>query len=98
MTKKAEVTKLKYGNGYTINMRTIVNLEAKFAEEIMIRLSLISAKENGEDSAGRQKLRTLTDEEVVQRACNIAELAYREFEKRDWLIDVPSVETECEVK
>lgn len=42
---------------------------------------------DGEDKAGRQKLRRLTSPELVQQACETADSLFREFNKRNWITD-----------
>jgi hypothetical protein len=66
--------------------------EARFAMAILERWAMVSAREDGEDSSGRQKLRLLPVEEVVNRACDIAETAYGVFRARDWMLTVPTIE------
>jgi hypothetical protein len=65
------------------NERTLI------AKEMVLRWGMAAAVENGEDSAGRQRIRTATPEELVQRACNTAELLVAEFERRGWYLDLP---------
>ena len=65
---------------------------AEFAARLMERIALATAKIEGEDSCGRAKMKLLTPEEIVSRACNISEIAFREFENREWYTKVPSVE------
>jgi hypothetical protein len=43
-----------------------------------------------EDRAGRMKLRLLAPDEVVSRACEVAENAYEAFQDRGWLMELPS--------
>lgn len=40
---------------------------------------------DGEDKAGRQKLRRLTTPELVQQACDTADSLFREFNRRNWI-------------
>lgn len=53
---------------------------------------MITGIEDGEDSAGRAKLRSATVKEVVDRATEAAATAFEEFERRGWIIDVPPYE------
>ncbi len=66
--------------------------EAAFAMQIMDRLALVAAHPDGEDSAGRQKLRLLTPEEAAERACKMAAIAFENFKALGWLVEVPSLE------
>lgn len=70
--------------------------EASFAVLLMGHIGVALAKPDGEDSAGRQKFTYLLPEEVASRACEIAKAAFSEFEKRDWLCDLPSLKDEDE--
>jgi hypothetical protein len=63
---------------------------AKLASEIASRFALIAAIPEGEDSAGRQKLRLPTATELAARSCDIAAALWAEFEERDWLLDLPA--------
>ena len=63
--------------------------EAAFAQELMRQLAIATAHLCGEDSSGRQKLRLLTPDEIVERACEISAKSYAEFAKRGWLLEVP---------
>lgn len=45
---------------------------------------MIAAQSDGEDSAGRSKLRLQTPQELVERACNVAGLMYEEIKARGW--------------
>jgi len=72
----------------------IPTMRAHFAMKLMEHLAISAAEADGEDTAGRQKLRLLTPVEVATRACNIAAAAYQQFEDRDWLLTAPPYE-EC---
>ena len=67
-----------------------LNLEADLAFHLMKQLSIIAAKEDGEDSAGRQRIRLLSPEEVAERSCAIAAAAVRKFEENGWMKEVPA--------
>jgi Ni,Fe-hydrogenase I small subunit len=66
--------------------------EARLAVHMIERWGCVAAVDGGEDSAGRQKIALMSPEELVSRACQTAEIAYREFQKRGWLLEVPSPE------
>lgn len=86
------ITKSTFGDGYSVTKTIFPNHRATFAIEMMVRIALASGETSGEDSAGRAKLELMSAKEVVQRACDIADNAFSEFEKRGWLIDVPGPE------
>lgn len=64
--------------------------EAHLAIELMRQLAIVAAETDGEDKTGRQKLRLLKPDEVAIRACEIAAEAYKEFQARGWLKDLPA--------
>lgn len=63
---------------------------AVFAQELLARWGLVAAEPDGEDSAGRQKLKPLSVESLVTRACEMSQLAFEEFQKREWLLELPN--------
>lgn len=65
---------------------------AEFAQRLIERWGLVVSEDGGEDSQGRAKMRRSTPEEIVKAACDTAEKAIDEFEKRGWIIDIPSIE------
>ena len=75
--------------------RTIISMAqgetaiARLAIDIATRFALVAAIPDGEDSAGRQKLRLPAAQELAARSCDIADALVSEFEARDWLYDVP---------
>jgi hypothetical protein len=77
----------------TIHTKEGLNTEATYAMHLAERFALISAEDDGEDSAGRQKLRLATPEEVVERACNIAGLMFVTFRKLNWVLPIDDYKT-----
>jgi hypothetical protein len=73
----------------SIHFHETPNQEAKFAMELIARFGTIEGRPDGEDSAGRQKIRSAEAEEVVQRSFALAEAAFREMRRRGWAIQVP---------
>lgn len=51
-----------------------LEFEAKVAEEFIARWGMVAGAPDGEDSAGRAKLRLQTPEELIERAFNTAAL------------------------
>ena len=84
-----------YGGGIIGHTATVVCKTkalysvAVMATEMSTRLALIACEDDGEDSAGRQKLRLSTPEEVASRSCAIAAALWAQFEQREWLFDLP---------
>ena len=65
---------------------------ARMAIDFVCRWGAVAGFPNGEDSAGRQKLRLMTPAELVARACSCADLLVGEAEKRGWATLLPSLE------
>lgn len=65
---------------------------AHFAMELARHFSLVAGEIDGEDTAGRQKLRLMSAPEVAQRSCEVAQECFVEFESRGWLAVTPSLE------
>ncbi len=70
-----------------------LGLEARIAIEMVQKWGMIAAMDDGEDSAGRHRVRLMTVEELVQRACDSAQKLIEEFEKREWLLELPEPQT-----
>ncbi len=65
---------------------------ARLASVLIERWGMVAGVDDGEDTAGRAKLRLQTPEDVVTRACETAERAITEFKARGWLCPMPSYE------
>lgn len=64
---------------------------ANFAMEL-IKLAMIQpCLPDGEDSAGNRQYRMLTEQEVVERAVKITEVAFSAFEAREWVAQMPAL-------
>jgi hypothetical protein len=62
-----------------------ISFRAAYAADLLLRASLVAAMPDGYDDAGRQKMRMMTPDEAALRACEIAQAAFDEFEKRGWI-------------
>jgi hypothetical protein len=98
MKTKTDITCLKerspFGKEAIIMKTRIPDYRATLATELLARWGCIAAMPDGEDSAGRQKLRLIPPQEVVKRACDIAGWAIDEMEFRGWYLEVPTPEVE----
>jgi hypothetical protein len=72
--------------------KTSPDIRAALATQMAERWGLVAGEADGEDSAGRQKLRLLTPAELAKRSCEAAEALYKEFEARNWLVSTGSYE------
>ena len=57
---------------------------------ILQHFAIVAAEPDGNDEAGRQKLRLMPEQEVVDRAMLIAELAWDQLRLGGLMINVPS--------
>lgn len=64
--------------------------EAEFALQCIQKWGMVAAKDDGEDSSGRAKIKLSTPEEIVDRAFKIARLAMEHIAREDMLIHFPS--------
>lgn len=65
-----------------------VSTSAQLAVNLMQHFAIVAGEPDGVDNVGRQKMRLLTPEEVVSRACEIADAAYTQFKERGWVYEV----------
>jgi hypothetical protein len=63
--------------------------EGDLALKFATHFAVIAAVEDGYDEAGRAKLRLQTVDEIVQRACDLAEKMTAALRKREWILDLP---------
>jgi len=87
-------TKDRFQQGWVINKKTVPNNRALLVIEMLTKMGLTTGVLDGEDSQGRAKLNVMSVKETVQRAVDIADEAFNQFEKRGWLISLPKLETE----
>lgn len=66
------------------------NMKAEVAMRLVEHFAIVAAEEDGEDSAGRRAFKLQTSEQVVKRACDIANGLVDEFDARGWIVDVPA--------
>lgn len=82
----------RYGEGPGIMGHDTITLDtrARMAISFVERWALVAAMEDGEDSAGRQKLRALTAQELAAKACDAVAALCVEFEARGWQLPAVS--------
>ena len=76
----------------SINDTDYLGVKARIVVELVSRWGIVAAIPDGEDSAGRQRLRMMTPGELVDRSMDIADKMFGELELRDWMIQLPSNE------
>lgn len=70
---------------------------AAFAMVCIEKWGMVAAACDGEDSAGRAKLRAMTAQEVVQKACSVADEAFTQFKSRGWFTAIPTIQELADV-
>jgi hypothetical protein len=78
--------------GVIIHARKRLSLKGEVASRLVEHFAIVAAQDDGEDSAGRRAFKLQTPEQVVTRACDIANNLVDEFEKRGWVIEIPAYE------
>jgi len=79
----------KTWRGAQLQDLVVPDIRARMALDIAKHCSMMTATEDGEDAAGRQKIRLLTPSEVANRAVDIANFMYERFESLEWLAEAP---------
>lgn len=86
---------LHTGDTFTNRSRSILihhkiqyDARAAFAMNLLEKWGLVMGKEDGEDSAGRQKIKLMPPDEVVAHAFEISEQAFAEVNRRGWSVAV----------
>jgi len=67
----------------------VPDARAAFAMACIERWAMVAAELDGEDSAGRSRLRRMTPNELVDHACEVSAIAFAKFANRGWLLDQP---------
>ncbi len=76
--------------GIVVHARKRLNMKGEIAQRLMEHLAIAAGQEDGEDSAGRRAFKLQTPEQVVTRACEIADKLVNEFEARGWVVEIPA--------
>jgi hypothetical protein len=81
----AWLVKTKFG-GYETHAKHMPDMRARLACTLIEKWGMVAATvADGEDSAGRSRMRLLTPAEVVGRACETAERAIEEMHRLGWM-------------
>lgn len=78
------------GIRYHVHRSHVPNAQAEFAMFLMDKAQLHSVREDGGADVAESILSKLTPmppEEIVQRACDIAEIAFQAFHTRGWMVE-----------
>jgi hypothetical protein len=92
--ERSEMKDIGFYVGYrhepvSIYKKLAPNRKADLAERLISHFGVVAGTPDGEDSKGRAKVNLMPPAEVVQRACEIADLAIDEFDKRGWYLELP---------
>lgn len=79
----------RYGTDIRIYNEWVPNEVGHIAVDLMKHLAICTGTPDGEDSAGRSKLKLLPADEVAKRACDIAAAMEKELKDRGWRLDLP---------
>jgi hypothetical protein len=88
---EAHGVKQRFGDErYVIHNTVQPDLRGLLASQFAERWAMVAGVPDGEDSAGRQKLRPMTPGELAQHACDCVTALFLQFSDRKWLLHVPS--------
>ncbi len=84
--------KRAYGDDSSVMIhgRVGYSMRANLAQQFVDRWGMVAGIPDGEDSAGRQKLRLATPAELAARAVESANALFDAMDAAGWKIDVPS--------
>lgn len=88
------VASLAFSNADKIDVkldkRSAVSHKGMIAVTLVEKWGMIAAVEDGEDSAGRTKLRLSTPVEVVNRAMETADILVEQMKQVGWIVKTPT--------
>lgn len=88
--RKYAITRWQYDRGYGVHAGHAFTGEAAMTLHLIEKWGPVVGIFDGEDSAGRAKMRNATPAEVATQAADIAAAAYKEIAARGWLIEMPA--------
>lgn len=74
-----------------VTQTEVLNLKARLSATLIEKWGMVAGIPDGEDSAGRSKLRLLTPQEVVDRATETADIVVDAFRTLGWVAASPSL-------
>lgn len=74
-----------------VYMKQVLDGPATLAKELLERWGMVAGMPDGEDSAGRAKVRLATPDELVGRALTVAELFYAQAAARGHTVQLADV-------
>jgi hypothetical protein len=85
--------KQKYGEGFQIERTWMPSIVGDLALKYIERWGMVCAEDDGEDAAGRQKVRPMTPDELVARAATIAKMAVEKLQAEGWIIPIQETDS-----
>lgn len=79
----------RYSSRCSAHETAMLDLRGRIAVSFAEHYGMVAAVEDGEDSAGRHKLRLQTPSEVVNRSLEVAKLLTEGMDALGWLHAVP---------
>jgi len=73
-----------------IDALDVLSHEAKFFLGCIEKWGMVAGADGGEDSAGRSRLELMPPEDVVGRAREMTDLAFKTIQENEWTIRTPS--------
>lgn len=74
-----------------LHHRKMPDQRAEFAKSMIIAWGIVAARPAvGMEPQDKRELTVMPPKEVVERACEMASLAYDEFVNRGWMLELPS--------
>lgn len=78
------------GVDFFINQKALPDSRAHFTMKCVERWAMVAGEPDGVDDAGRQKLRRMTPDELVDHATKTADTLFRKMKELGWLLEVPT--------
>lgn len=73
-------------------------LQARLATAMVERWGSVAGEPDGEDTAGRSKLKLAAPDDLVKRACDVSESLVQQLNDRGWIMETPPVEVRFPVE
>lgn len=92
MTMNYRITdELSYDRKVVMYRTEMPNYEAEYALQLLERWAIVAGKPDGEDSAGRQRLALPEISELVARAFDVSQEAFRVARERGLMLALPDL-------
>lgn len=88
---QAQTRKIYGKTDVVLHEKMQMDLRARIATDLVTRWGMVAAIPDGEDSAGRQKLKLMSPKELVDRAMATAEMLVEAAKDRDMILMLPDL-------